>query len=170
MYWLVSAFKGFKQSSNNQWDVTSVYGSKGRIRGNLQMCWWMPKVQYINKSCHVTQVSDSLIIQLNIFKYIDGISKKFIPNLSIDEEISLWGNRMVLSGVIYHEGEQSHCGHYTSGVNVNNTWFLISDTIILREQKLQCNSRYTSVPYILIYKKKFFSCSSTKFIKCYHRR
>ena len=70
----------------------------------------------------------------------------FIFNLSNDEEISLWGNRMVLSGVIYNEGEQSHCGHYTSGVNVNNTWFLISDTIILRKQKLQCNSRDTSVP------------------------
>ena len=84
----------------------------------------------------MTKVSDALIIQLNIFKYIDGISKKFIPNLSIDQEISLWGNRMVLSGVIYHEGEQSHCRHYTSGVNVDNTWFLISDTRILRQQKL----------------------------------
>ena len=88
------------------------------------------------KAVYVTQLSDALIIQLNIFKYIDGINKKFIPNLSIDEEISLWGNRMVLSGVIYQEGEQSHCGHYTSGVNVNNTWFLISDTRILRQQKL----------------------------------
>ena len=38
--------------------------------------------------------------QLNFFKYIGGvtISKKVIPNLSIDEEISLWGNGLVLSG------------------------------------------------------------------------
>ena len=108
------------------------------------------------KAVYVTQLSDVLIIQLNIFKHIDGISKMFIPNVSIDEEISLWGNRMVLSGAIYHEGEQSHCGHYTSGVNMNNTWFLISDTRILRQQKLQCNSRDTSVPYILIYKKIIF--------------
>ena len=61
---------------------------------------------------------------------------------------------MVLSDVIYHEGEYSHCGRYTSEVNVNNTWFLISDTRILRQQKLQCNSRDISFPYILIYKKK----------------
>ena len=59
----------------------------------------------------MTQLSDALIMQLNIFRYIDGISKKFIPNLSIDAKISLWSNRMVLSGVIYHEGEQSHCEH-----------------------------------------------------------
>ena len=59
----------------------------------------------------MSQLSDALIIQLNIFKHIDGISKKFIPYLSIDEEILLWGNTMVFSGVIYHEGEQSHCGH-----------------------------------------------------------
>ena len=39
---------------------------------------------------------------------------------------------------------------------MNNTWFLISDTRILRQQKLQCNSRDTSVPYILIYKKRKF--------------
>ena len=43
---------------------------------------------------------------------------------------------MVLSGFIYHEGEQSHCGHYTSGVNVDNTWFFISDTRVSRQQKL----------------------------------
>ena len=57
----------------------------------------------MSMSSYVTQLSDAHIIQLNIFKYIDGISKKFIPNLSIDEEISLWGNRMVLSGVIMKE-------------------------------------------------------------------
>ena len=44
---------------------------------------------------------------------------------------------MVLPSVIYHEGEHSHCGHYTSGVEVDNTWFLISDTRILRQRKLQ---------------------------------
>ena len=79
------------------------------------------------------QLSDAFIMQINIFKYIDGVSKTFIPNLSFHEDISLWGNRMVLSGVIYREGEQSHCGHYTAGVNVDNTWFLISDTRILRQ-------------------------------------
>ena len=113
----------------------------------------MSKIEYFNKS-HVTQLSDALIIQLNIFKYIDGISKKFIPNLSIDEEISLWGNRMALSSVIYHEGEQSHCRHYTSRVNMDDTWFLISDTRILRQQKLQCSLKDISVPYALIYRKR----------------
>ena len=80
------------------------------------------------------------------FQTFDGISKKFV-----DEKISPWGNRVVLSGVIYHERKQSHCGHYTSGVNLNSNWLLISDTKILRQQKLQCNSRDTSVPYIYIY-------------------
>ena len=57
---------------------------------------------------------------------------------------------MVLSGVIFHEGKQSHCGHYTSVVNVDNAWFLISDTRILRQQKLQCSSRDISVTLLLI--------------------
>ena len=89
---------------------------------------------------HVRQLCEERIMHLNIFKYIYGISKKFIPNLSINEEISFVGNRMLLSGIIYHEGEQSHCGHYTSGVNMDNTSFLTSDTRILRQQKLQCSS------------------------------
>ena len=59
---------------------------------------------------------------------------------------------MFLSGVNnYHEGEQSHYEH-TSGVNVNNTWFLTSDTRILRQQKRQCNARDTSIPYINLWK------------------
>ena len=37
---------------------------------------------------------------------------------------------------------------------MDNMWFLISDTRILRQQKLQCSSSDISVPYILIYKKK----------------
>ena len=123
---LVFAFRGSRKCSNNKWDVKSAYGSIS------------------TKAVYFTQLSDSLIIQLNIFKYIDDISKKFMPNLSIDEEISPWGNRMVLSGTVYHEGdgEQSHCEG------------LICDTRILRQQKLQCSSKDISVPYILIYKKR----------------
>ena len=35
------------------------------------------------------QLTNACIIQLNIFRYIDGISKTFIPNLSIDEDTLL---------------------------------------------------------------------------------
>ena len=66
------------------------------------------------KAVYVTKFSGASIIQLDIFKYIGGINKKVIPSLSIDEEIILWGNAMVLSGVTYHEGQQSDCRHYTS--------------------------------------------------------
>ena len=105
------------------------------------------------KAVYVTHLSDALIVEVNIFKCGGSISKKVVPNLSIDEEISLWGNRIVLSGVIYHEGEQSHCGNYTSGVKVDNTWILISDKRILRQRKLQYNPKDVSVPYILIYER-----------------
>ena len=61
---------------------------------------------------------------------------------------------MALSGIIFHEGrKQSHCRHYTLGVKVNSTWFLISDARILRKQKLLCSSKDISVPYTLTYEK-----------------
>ena len=63
---------------------------------------------------------------------------------------------MVLSDVIYNEGEKPHCGHYPSGINVDNTWLLISDTRILRQQKLQCSSRDISNSYIFIKRKVNF--------------
>ena len=103
------------------------------------------------KAVYVSQLSGALIIQLNIFKYIGGINKKVIPNLSIDKEIVLWGNTMALSVVIYHKGQQSDCGHYTSEVQMDNAWFFISDTTVLRQKKFHCNSRDVSVSYILIY-------------------
>ena len=98
-------------------------------------------------------------MQLNIFKYIDGISKKFIPNLSIDEEVSLWCNRMVLSGVIYHEGNSLivHQEYIQDIIHQEltwkNTWLFVSDKIKIKQLKLQCSSRDISVPYILIYRK-----------------
>ena len=85
----------------------------GEYKENYRCVDGCQKLNTSTKAVYVTQLSDALIIQLNIFNYIDGISKKFIPNLSIDEEISCWSNRMVLSGIIYHEGKQSHCRHYT---------------------------------------------------------
>ena len=112
------------------------------------------KLNPSTKAVYVTELSDALIIQLKIFKYSDGISKNVVSSFTIDQEISLWGNRMALFGIIYHEGEQSHCGHYISRVKVNNTYFFISDTRILRKQKLQCSSKDISVPYILIYEKR----------------
>ena len=96
---------------------------------------WVSKVEYINKTLYAAQFTDAT--QLNIFKYIDSICEKFIPNLSIDEEISLLGKRMVHPGVIYYESEQSYCGHYISGVNLDNNCFLVSDRSVLRKQKLQ---------------------------------
>ena len=53
---------------------------------------------------------------------------------------------MVLSQAIYHEAEQSDCGHYASVVKVNNSWFLTSDTKILRQLKLHCSSNDASFP------------------------
>ena len=116
-------------------------------------------VKTINRTLH--QLIDAKGKYLENYRYVDECETSYTsakavyamhvslyPNLSTDEKISLWGNRMVLSSDIYHEGEQSHCRYYTLGVNVDNTWFLISDTRILQQQKMKGGSRNTYVPYI----------------------
>ena len=58
----------------------------------LEYCTCADGCQKLNistKAVYVTQLSDPLIIQLHIFKDSGGISKAVVPNLSIDEEISL---------------------------------------------------------------------------------
>ena len=140
-----------ENSSNVQtisWMLHQLMDGRGEYLENYRCVDRCQKLNTSTKAVYVMQLSDPLFIQLNIFKLN-------ISNLSVDEEILVWGNRMVLSGTVYHEvRKQSHCRHYTSGVNVDNTWFLISDTRILRQQKLQCCSSDTSVPYIFIYKKR----------------
>lgn len=61
---------------------------------------------------------------------------------------------MLLSGILHQEGGQYDCEHCTFGVKLENTSFLISDARLLKQQKLQRNSRHKSVPYILIYERK----------------
>ena len=60
---------------------------KGEYLENYRSADGCQKWNKSTKAVYVTQLSAALIIQPNIFKYIDGISKTFIPNLSIDEEI-----------------------------------------------------------------------------------
>ena len=100
----------------------------------------MSEVKYFDKGIYVTQFFDALIIWLTISKYSYVISKKVVPNLSIDKEISLWTNREALSGIIYHEGEHSRW-HFTLGVKLNNIWFLICENWTLRKQKLLSSSK-----------------------------
>ena len=61
---------------------------------------------------------------------------------------------MVFSGAIYHERQQSESGHYTSRIQMDNTWFFIRDIRVLSQKKFQCNSRDISVPYTQIYEKR----------------
>ena len=60
---------------------------KGEYLENYRCVDGCQKRNKSTKAVYVTQLSAALIIQLNIFKYIDGISEKFIPNLSINEEV-----------------------------------------------------------------------------------
>ena len=59
------------------------------------------------------------------------VSVRFFSDLIIDEGFH-FGEIEWYFLVLFIMREQPHCGHYTSRVKVNNTWFLIADTRILR--------------------------------------
>ena len=59
---------------------------------------WDPREEYLENDrgidgCQKLNTSTKSVYLMQL----SGISKKFIPNLSIDEKISLWGNRMLYS-------------------------------------------------------------------------
>ena len=62
---------------------------KGEYIENYRCADGCQKLNTSTKALYVTQLFDALIIQPNDFKYSDGISKKVVPNLSIDKEILL---------------------------------------------------------------------------------
>ena len=94
---------------------------RGEYLENYRCVDGCQKLNTSTKAVYVTKLPDALIIQLNICKHIDGISKKFIPRVLMRK--FPFGNRMVLSGVIYHEGEKSDC---TSGdiIHQELTWII----------------------------------------------
>ena len=92
-----------------------------------------------------------------------SISRTFIPNVSINNEISLWREQNVTLCCHLSCGWTVSLLICTLRVNVDNTWFLINDTRNLRQQNLQCSSKNMTVPYILIYKNRSnFLVTSTK--------
>ena len=92
---VASAFRGFNQYSKISGMLHQLMDPRVEYLENYKCIDGCQKLNTPTKAVYIlqlsVQLSDALIIQLNIFKYIDGISKRFIPNLSIDEEISLWG-------------------------------------------------------------------------------
>ena len=63
----------------------------------------------------ITETSQMLIIQLSLFRYVNGAVLKVTPNLNINDEITVWGV-WSLYGIIFHEGRSANSGHYTCSV------------------------------------------------------
>ena len=86
----------------------------------------------------ITETSQMLIIQLSLFRYINGAVLKVTPDLHIDDEITVCGV-WSLHGIIFHEGRSANSEHYTCSVKVNGEWFTANDMSILKEEpKLEC--------------------------------
>ena len=105
------------------------------------------------KTDTIVKLPDILFIQLKLFSYNnDGSSEKIVPNLNIDESLSLYGKTLNLSAIIYHDGPNTASGHYTSSIKINETWFTINDTKVSEGAKFFCLSTEITTPYLLIYK------------------
>ena len=99
------------------------------------------------------------MIQLQIFKWDNNYQQqKLNPNIEINEELIICGDRFELCGIVWHSGPSVTSGHYTSNVKVNGTWFYTDDIHVRREFKKYIPQTMV-VPYILVYIKRTITCS-----------
>ena len=57
---------------------------RGEYLANYRCVGECQKLDISIKVVYFMQLSDALIMQINIFKYIDGFGKTFIPNLMLN--------------------------------------------------------------------------------------
>ena len=138
MFKTTDALRGFNNVQKISGMLNQLIDPRGEYLENYREADWcqklsMSKRQYMSHNYLIHYYTTKL------FKCISGVRKK-VPKLSIDKKILLWGNRMMLSSVIYHGWEQPHCGHYISGVQKDDTPFWITDARIIKQQKLYCSS------------------------------
>ena len=126
---------------------TTMSGSK------CEKCEQKGVLSEVSKANSVTDVSNILIINLKLFKFVNGIIKKRLPALKIDLELHHF-NTLELKGIIYHDGSYANSGHYTCAVRPNEQWYTMNDETVSQGALFSTLDERSIVPYILIYEKK----------------
>ena len=112
------------------------------------------KYNTCNKQSILSGLKDVLIIQLIIYSHDEHITRKFFPELHINQRITQFA-QYNLKAIIWHHGDSLQSGHYTAMVKQRNEqWIHISDTDKGSYPiKFYCREGEESVPYILFYTK-----------------
>ena len=101
---------------------------------------------------------DILIIQLQVFRWNENLSPyKYIPKIVLNEQL-ICSDSFELTGIVWHTGDRTNSGHYTSNVKIGNTWFYTDDAHVTEGLKEYSPANITLdqdiiVPYLLVYKK-----------------
>jgi ubiquitin C-terminal hydrolase len=56
---------------------------------------------------------------------------KLKPHIEINERLNILGNYMNLYDIIFHTGDSTKTGHYTSAVFVKGKWYMADDERII---------------------------------------
>ena len=130
----------------------------GRPLDNLYNCDTCPFRTHAKESKTLFNISNCLIIQLNLFRYdpITYHSTKIALNLNIETKIEnvLLGT-LDLQAIIFHHGDAANSGHYTANVKYGESWYSVNDHRVtpIQNDSFYCSVNDDIVPYLLIYNK-----------------
>lgn len=105
------------------------------INGNCNEC----KGTILKKKTVIESTSSILVIQLNLYTYVNGVSKKIINNrinAIPKSNITIDKKKYKVISAIFHEGEQMNRGHYTCMLRTGkkSEWYCCNDVKVIRKK------------------------------------
>ena len=70
------------------------------------------------------KTKDVIIFRLKVF--CENNNKR-VPNIILDDQIENDGRKYNITGVVVHDGQNLHNGHYKAFVKIRNNWYLVDD-------------------------------------------
>ena len=98
------------------------------------------------------KTKDVIIFRLLVFN--NGGNVKRVPNIILDDQIEHGGRKYNITGVVVHDGQNLHNGHYKAFVKIRNNWYLVDDMIgkaTMLDELPVWSCCKTLTPYIVFY-------------------
>ena len=115
--------------------IDSKFSTWETINGNCNEC----KGTILKKKTIIESTLSVLVIQLNLYTFVNGVSKKIINNrinAVSTSNIMINKKRYKVISAIFHEGEEMNRGHYTCMLRADkkSEWYCSNDMQVIKKK------------------------------------
>ncbi|KYN21055.1 hypothetical protein ALC57_06551 [Trachymyrmex cornetzi] len=115
--------------------IDSEFSKWETINGNCDEC----NSIFLKKKTAIESTSSVLVIQLNLYTFINGVSKKLIDNrinAVPTSNVTINKRKYKVISAIFHEGEEMNRGHYTCMLRTDkqSEWCYCTDLQVIKKK------------------------------------